>query len=92
MFSTSVYINILLTVVFSLIIILLCQHLWNYLLDTFSTKKTKDLVNGQMEKYKKVMGIIQNNGSDTSTSQEYISKIEKQEMNEDLENYLKDIL
>lgn len=95
MFSTSIYTNIIITILFSLLIILLCQHLWNYLLDTFSTKKTKDLVNGQMEKYKKIMGIIKDTDVDKETcnmGSSYISKIEKEEMNNDLENFLKDEL
>uniref|UniRef100_A0A6C0DQN6 ATP synthase YMF19-like N-terminal domain-containing protein n=1 Tax=viral metagenome TaxID=1070528 RepID=A0A6C0DQN6_9ZZZZ len=85
MFSNSIYINIFSTIVFSLLIILLCQHLWNYMLDSFSNKKTKDLVNGQMEKYKKLMGIIKNKEDEAAT---YISKIEKQQMENDLENFV----
>ena len=96
MFSSSVYINLIITLIISLFIILLCQHLWNYLLDNFSTKKTKYLVNGQMEKYKKIMGILNESGNvpenTSKTTESYISKIEKQEMNQDLENYLKDLL
>lgn len=89
MFSTSAYTNIIITIVFSLFIILLCQHLWNYMLDQFSTKKTKNLVNGQLEKYKKLMGIIKDSEQEPPS---YISKIEKEEMNQDLENFLKDQL
>jgi hypothetical protein len=89
MFSTSAYTNIIITIVFSLFIILICQHLWNYILDHFSTKKTKNLVNGQLEKYKKLMGIIKESEEKPPS---YISKIEKEEMNQDLENFLKDQL
>jgi len=89
MFSTSAYTNIIITIIFSLFIILLCQHLWNYMLDHFSTKKTKNLVNGQLEKYKKLMGIIKESEQEPAS---YISKIEKEEMNQDLENFLKDQL
>lgn len=53
MFSNS-FINIFSTIIFSLIIILFFQYGWNYLKDNYSVKKTKDLVNTQIEKYKKI--------------------------------------
>ena len=37
------------------------HFLWNYIKDTYSTKKTKDLVNPQIEKYKQLLDeAIQN--------------------------------
>jgi hypothetical protein len=33
--------------------------LWNYLVDTYSTKKTKDLVNTQIHKYKQIIQELQ---------------------------------
>jgi len=80
------------TIVVSICIILLCHYLWNYMLDTFSSKKTKDLVNGQMEKYKKMMGLIQTSDSKSTSSSthdtEYMNKIDKESMNNELEQFI----
>ena len=35
--------------------------MWNYLKDNYSTKKTRDLVNSQITKYKKMIKEIQAN-------------------------------
>jgi len=40
------------TAVISLLIIILLHYFWNYLKDTYTIKKTKDLVKIQTEKYK----------------------------------------
>lgn len=92
--SSSSYItNIAMTVVVSICILLVCHYLWNYVLDNFSTKKTKDLVNGQMEKYKKIMGLVNSNstGETTSNNQnegDYMDKIDKKDMNDELEQFM----
>jgi len=44
-----------------LIIIFFFQYGWNYLKDNYSVKKTKDLVNTQIEKYKKIAESTINN-------------------------------
>jgi hypothetical protein len=54
MFSTTI-LNFIVTIIISLGIILSMQYLWNYIKDNFSTKRTKDLVNSQIEKYKKIL-------------------------------------
>lgn len=81
--------NIAITLMISLCIVFLGQYLWNYVLDTFSTKKTKDLVNGQIEKYKKVMGLVNNPNPNPSIIEgEYIDKIDKKDMNDELEQFM----
>ena len=43
------------------IFIIICLHsLWNYLLNMYTTRKTKDLVNTQIHKYKKIIEEIEN--------------------------------
>jgi shikimate kinase len=42
----------------SLLIIVLLHYFWNYLKDTYTTKKTKDLVKTQTEKYKAILDEI----------------------------------
>ena len=84
MFSNS-FINIFSTIICSLIIIFLFQYGWNYLKDTYSVKKTKDLVNTQIEKYKKIAESTINH-SQGSQNIDFISETEKQTMNDDLMN------
>jgi len=90
MFSNS-FINIFSTIICSLIIIFLFQYGWNYLKDTYSVKKTKDLVNTQIEKYKKIAESTINDSQGSSIIQgsqniDFISETEKQSMNDDLTN------
>lgn len=90
MFSNS-FINIFSTIICSLIIIFLFQYGWNYLKDTYSVKKTKDLVNTQIEKYKKIAESTINDSQGSSIIQgsqniDFISETEKQSMNDDLMN------
>lgn len=49
------------TLLVSVIIIWLGHILWNRLKDTYSKKKTKDLVNTQIQKYKQVIEELQSN-------------------------------
>jgi hypothetical protein len=49
---------IFINVCLSLATIYLLQHIWNYLRDTYSTKKTKDLVDFQTKKYKEMLSEI----------------------------------
>lgn len=80
MFSTWVFETII-NITATIIIIWILQELWTYLLDNFSKKRTKDLVNGQLEKYKKVM--------ERTPKQDFISEEEKQDMNQDLLDFMK---
>ncbi len=70
-----IFINIILS-----ILVIYCGHyLWNCIKNTYSTKKTKDLVNVQIQKYKKMMAEMQNNNSNT-THQQFLNDEEKLEM------------
>ena len=53
--------SILINIVLSLLIIYIGHYVWNYIKETYSTKKTKDLVNTQIKKYKKMMQEMQDN-------------------------------
>jgi len=44
---------------FSIIVIYGCHFSWNILKDTYSKRKTKDLVNTQIKKYQKMLDEIQ---------------------------------
>uniref|UniRef100_A0A6C0KIL0 Uncharacterized protein n=1 Tax=viral metagenome TaxID=1070528 RepID=A0A6C0KIL0_9ZZZZ len=57
------------------------HSLWNYLKDTYTTKKTKDLVNSQIEKYKKLLEI-------QKQQTEFITEQEQETMKNDLLQYV----
>lgn len=94
------WISILIKIIISFLIIFISHQLWNYLKDNYSTKKTKDLVGYQIQKYKSIMKDIQNVEIDNNpivSSQivEYnLSEYNPpnyQDLKNDLEIYLKDI-
>lgn len=84
----SIFINILI----SILLIYFFHLAWIYIKDNYSTKKTKDLVNSQIKKYKQMVDEIQNSRtgmSDTgSPAMSYISKEEMQSMNEELTRFI----
>ena len=49
------------TIIFSIIIITIFHYFWNYIKDIYSTKKTRDLVGSQTQKYKNVLDEILRN-------------------------------
>ena len=89
MFSNTI-INFTITTIISILIILFIHYFWNYLIDTYSTKKTKYLVNSQIEKYKKIVNDIQENKNNNEGSQNdsFISDEEVQNMNNNLTDFI----
>jgi hypothetical protein len=53
---SSLFVNIII----SILIIFIAHSLWNYIKNTYSTKKTKDLIGSQIQKYKTMLEEIQN--------------------------------
>jgi hypothetical protein len=53
------WISILSKIVISFIIIIVGHHLWIYIKEHYSVKKTKDLVGSQIQKYKTILNDIQ---------------------------------
>ena len=74
--------SIFITILCSICIILIGHHLWNYLKDNYSVKKTNYLVGSQIEKYKNIMKEIQespekNNDDDLKADlEDFLCKIE----------------
>lgn len=62
MFHQSLF-WIFVNIILSILVIYCGQYFWNCIKDTYSTKKTKDLVNVQIQKYKKMMTEMQNNNN-----------------------------
>jgi hypothetical protein len=58
---------------------------WNYLKDTYTTKKTKDVVNTQIKKYKEMFEKLQVSKQESSPFQ---TEDEKQSMNMELLEYV----
>jgi hypothetical protein len=81
MFSNTI-LNFIVTIIISLGIIFSIQYLWNYIKDNFSTKRTKDLVNSQIEKYKK---LLEKQGSQQV---EFISEEEQENMKNSLTQFI----
>lgn len=67
-------------------IVTLLHYLWEYLKDNYSTKKVKDLVNTQIERYKNIASttIIENG----SLQEDSLSESEKASMQEELQQFV----
>jgi uncharacterized membrane-anchored protein YitT (DUF2179 family) len=80
---------ILKTAVISLIIIVLLHYFWNYLKDTYTTKKTKDLVKTQTEKYKAILDEMLEN---RPTIQDNVDNLflQKENMQNELDCFLQE--
>ena len=77
--------DIILNIVLSIIFIYFMQYGWNYLKDTCTTKKTKDVVNTQIKKYKDMFEKLQISKQQASPFQ---TEDEKQSMNIELLEYV----
>jgi hypothetical protein len=84
----NILLQILINITFSILIIYGIHCIWNYLKDTYSTKKTRDLVNSQITKYKKLIEEIQSNKPNNKPLFE--NPEEKQTMHNDLADFMKE--
>jgi len=92
---SNTIISLCFNIIISIIIILGVHYFWNYLKETYTTKKTRDLVNTQIDKYKKILNDIQNNENNKikdSKKTIFETEEEKQVMNDDLMNFLNEQL
>tara|TARA_B110000444_G_scaffold254746_1_gene287785 strand:+ start:501 stop:770 length:270 start_codon:yes stop_codon:yes gene_type:complete len=83
--------NSILHILFNIIIsifIIYCSHsTWEYFKDTYTHKKTKDLVNTQITKYQQMMAEMQENKQPENPS---ITTTEIQTMDDDLTKYMEE--
>lgn len=77
--------DIILNIVLYILFIYLMQYGWNYLKDTYTTKKTKDVVNTQIKKYKDMFEKLQVSKQESSP---FHTEDEKQSMNMELLEYV----
>jgi predicted PurR-regulated permease PerM len=79
---SSIFINIII----SIIIIFIAHSLWNHIQNTYSTKKTKDLIGSQIQKYKSMMEELERQKENTNENSPDIS------MEKDLEKWMEESL
>ena len=91
MMFSSFIINLFSTTIISIIIIIILHYLWEYVKDTYSTKKIKDLVNTQIEKYKSIASITISNKGSHENSEDILTEEERISMHEELQNYANSI-
>jgi len=72
-------------IIMSIIIIILIHYLFNYLKDTYTTKKTKDLVKTQTEKYKTILDEMINK---KNNEDENMFSFNSENMQNELDSYL----
>lgn len=82
--------TIILNIIVSFIIILIIHHLYNYIKNTYTTKKTKDLVSFQVQKYKEILQEMQANQNIHAPNADFVSDQEKNQMNDELMNMVLD--
>ena len=74
--------NIFITILISFVIIIILHYLFNMVKDSYSTKKTRDLVGSQTQKYKNIIDeLLQNKTQE-------ISEEEKQTLDDDLTMFM----
>lgn len=79
--------SILLNILFSLAIIIGVHYLFNYLKNTFTVRKTKDVVGSQIEKYKMIIEDLEKKQNPDS-GEEIITNSEKELLEDDLDEYI----
>ena len=84
MFSNTL-LKITINITLSILLIYGAHSFWNYLKDNYTTKKTKDLVNIQIEKYKRIMNDMQKQNEQSSLFED---EKEKKSMNDDLLEFM----
>ena len=75
---------------YSFLIIIICHILWNMLLDKYTVKKVKNVVEIQQNKYDKIMSEMEENMKNKSTmeSNNYLPEETKINMIHELSTYM----
>ena len=77
--------SILINIAISISIIIIGHYLWNYLIETYSDKVTKDILGSQTQKYKAIIDELQQKNSP-------IEEFNVDDVANDLEQFLQDTL
>jgi hypothetical protein len=80
---------IIISIFFSILFIICSHQLYIFLMDRFTIKRTKNLVDYQTQKYKSILvDFMSNPDKMNSGSPEYLYETEKERMIENLEDYI----
>lgn len=80
------------TIIISFLFIFIVHFVWNYIKDTYSVKKTKDLVGIQTQKYKSILEeVIQNKNNPVTEPEEVIPQVNEDELTQYMEQQMLDI-
>ena len=79
------------TIILSIILIVLFHYLWNYIKENYSTKKTRDLVGSQTQKYKNIIDEILRNKNIMKDDIE-INEKDKKDLIYDAEAFMETLL
>ena len=80
------------TIIISFLFIFIVHFVWNYIKDTYSVKKTKDLVGIQTQKYKSILEeVIQNKNNPVTEPEELIPQVNEDELTQYMEQQMLDI-
>ena len=81
--------SILINIAISISIIIIGHYLWNYLIETYSDKITKDILGSQTQKYKAIIDELQRKSEIESNM---INPMEEFDGDEDIANDLEQFL
>lgn len=76
--------TIIMNVLVSVLVIYFIHNLWNYLRDTYTVRKTKDLVDFQTKKYREMLADIKVQES----SQDFIPEDDKEWLIQELKGFI----
>jgi hypothetical protein len=82
---SSFVMDLILNIVLFAVFISMMHYAWNYVKDTYTTKKTKDIVNTQIKKYKDMFEKLEVSKPEFSP---FPTEKEKQSMNRELLEYV----
>ena len=85
--------SILINIAISISIIIIGHYLWNYLIETYSDKVTKDILGSQTQKYKAIIDELQRKSEIESYTTNPIEEFDGgDDIANDLEQFLQDTL
>lgn len=76
------------TIVISFLFIFIVHFVWNYIKDTYSIKKTKDLVGIQTQKYKSILEEVIQNKNNPAAEAEPEEAVHLQVNEDELTQYM----
>jgi hypothetical protein len=79
---------ILQNIVLSILVVALAQYLWDYFKYSYSTRKTKDIVDFQTKKYREILKNMHDPPNKETPTDMYITPDEKEKMIHELLSFI----